>query len=191
MELNNITFTIIILVIIFIYLLYQYHYYSNIETIVSKIDNRNYDVQIKEDANGAADLIAQVREKLVLLVNHMYKTFPSNPKVMRLMKNFNPDVLKEGIDNPSYTSYTVNKGEEIILCLRTDGKLVDINVLTFVCIHELSHIGNETIGHDDAFWEFFKELLIEAINIGVYIKYDYKKSPVKYCGMMITDSPLD
>ena len=191
MELNNISFTILILSIIFIYLLYQYHYYSNIETIVSKIDNRNYDVQIKDDSAEAADLIAKVREKLLLLVNHMFKSFPSNPKVMRLKKNFNPDVLKEGIDNPSYTSYTVNKGEEIILCLRTDGKLVDINVLTFVCIHELSHIGNETVGHDDAFWEFFKELLIEAINIGVYIKYDYKKSPVKYCGMMITDSPLD
>jgi hypothetical protein len=191
MELNNISFTILILSIIFIYLLYQYHYYSNIETVISKIDNRNYDVQIKDDSIEAADLIAKVREKLVLLVNHMHKSFPSNPKVMRLKKNFNPDVLKEGIDNPSYTSYTVNKGEEIILCLRTDGKLVDINILTFVCIHELSHIGNETIGHDDAFWEFFKELLIEAINIGVYIKYDYKKSPVKYCGMMITDSPLD
>lgn len=191
MEFNNIGFTILILSIIFIYLLYQYHYYSNIETIVSKIDNRNYDVQIKDNSVEAADLIAKVREKLVLLVNHMFKSFPSNPKVMRLKKNFNPDVLKEGIDNPSYTSYTVNKGEEIILCLRTDGKLVDINVLTFVCIHELSHIGNETIGHDDAFWEFFRELLIEAINIGVYIKYDYKKSPIKYCGMMITDSPLD
>ena len=191
MEFNNISFTILILIIIFIYLIYQYHYYSNIETIISKVDNRNYDVQIRNDAAEAADLIAQVREKLVLLVNHMFKTFPSNPKVMRLKKNFNPDVLKEGIDNPSYTSYTVNKGEEIILCLRTDGKLVDINVLTFVCIHELSHIGNETIGHDDAFWEFFKELLIESINIGVYIKYDYKKSPIKYCGMMITDSPLD
>ena len=191
MEFNNIGFTILILSIIFIYLLYQYHYYSNIETIVSKIDNRNYDVQIKDDSAEAADLIAKVREKLILLVNHMHKTFPSNPKVMRLKKNFNPDVLKEGIDNPSYTSYTVNKGEEIILCLRTDGKIVDINVLTFVCIHELSHIGNETVGHDDPFWEFFKELLIEAINIGVYIKYDYRKSPVKYCGMMITDSPLD
>jgi hypothetical protein len=191
MEFNNIGITILILIIIFIYLIYQYHYYSNIETIVSKLDNRNYDVQIKDDSSEAADLIAKVREKLILLVNHMFKTFPSNPKVMRLKKNFNPDVLKEGIDNPSYTSYTVNKGEEIILCLRTDGKLVDINVLTFVCIHELSHIGNETIGHDDAFWEFFKELLIEAINIGIYIKYDYKKVPVKYCGMMITDSPLD
>jgi hypothetical protein len=191
MEFNNTGLAILILSIIFIYLIYQYHYYSNIETIVSKIDNRNYDVQIKDDSTEAADLIAQVREKLILLVNHMYKTFPSNPKVMRLKKNFNPDVLKEGIDNPSYTSYTVNKGEEIILCLRTDGKIVDINVLTFVCIHELSHIGNETIGHDEPFWEFFKELLIEAINIGVYIKYDYRKSPVKYCGMMITDSPLD
>ena len=191
MEFNNISITIFILTIIFIYLIYQYHYYSNIETIVSKIDNRNYDVQIKNDAAEAAALIAKVREKLILLVNHMFKSYPSNPKVMRLKKNFNPDVLKEGIDNPSYTSYTVNKGEEIILCLRTDGKLVDINVLTFVCIHELSHIGNETIGHDDAFWEFFKELLIEAINIGVYIKYDYKTAPVKYCGMMITDSPLD
>lgn len=191
MELNNIIIAISILIIIFGFLIYQYRYYSNIETIISKIDNRNYEVQIKDDANEAADLIAKVREKLIMLVNHMYKTYPSNPQVMRLYKNFNPDVIKEGIDNPNYTSYTVNKGEEIILCLRTDGKLVDINVLTFVCIHELSHIGNETIGHDEPFWDFFKELLIEAINIGVYIKYDFKNNPIKYCGMTITDSPLD
>jgi len=179
------------LIILFAILLYYYKYYSSIETIVSKVDNRDYSVQIKDDAQGAADLIAQVRQKLITLVDHMYKTFPSNPKVIKLKKNFNPDVLKEGIDDPKYTTYTVNKGEEIILCLRTDGKLVDINVLTFVCIHELSHIGNETIGHDEPFWEFFKELLLEAINIGVYIKYDYKAQNVKYCGMTITDSPLD
>jgi hypothetical protein len=191
MEFNNTTLIIIVLFIIFGYLINQYHYYSNIEKIVSKIDNRNYDVQIKDDSIDAADLIAKVREKLVLLVSHMYKTYPTDKKVRRLKNNFNPDVLKEGIDNPSYTSYTINKGEEIILCLRTDGKLVDLNILTFVCIHELSHIGNETVGHDEAFWDFFKELLIEAINIGVYIKYDFKTSPVKYCGMMITDSPLD
>jgi len=191
MEFNNNTLLIIIFIIIFCFLIYQYRYYSNIETIVSNVDNRNYEVQIKDDSQEAANLIANVRQRLILLVDHMYKTFPSNPKVIRLKNNFNPNVIKEGIDNPSYTSYTINKGEEIILCLRTDNKLVDINVLTFVCIHELSHIGNETVGHDDAFWEFFKELLIEAINIGIYTKYDYKKSPIKYCGMMITDSPLD
>jgi predicted metal-dependent hydrolase len=191
MEFNNNTLLIIVFIIILSFLFYQYRYYSNIETIVSNIDNRNYEVQIKDDALEAANLIATVRQRLILLVEHMNKIFPSNPKVIRLKRNFNPDVIKEGIDNPSYTSYTVNKGEEIILCLRTNNKLVDINVLTFVCIHELSHIGNETIGHDDPFWEFFRELLIEAINIGVYIKYDYKTNPIKYCGMTITDSPLD
>lgn len=191
MEININVLIIFFLIILFAFLLYQYRYYSNIETIVSKVDNRDYDVQIKDDAQEAADLIAQVRQKLITLVNHMYKTYPSNPKVIKLKKNFNPDVLKEGIDDPKYTTYTVNKGEEIVLCLRTDGKLVDINVLTFVCIHELSHIGNETIGHDEPFWEFFKELLLEAINIGVYIKYDYRAQNVKYCGMTITDSPLD
>jgi len=191
MEININVLIIFSLIILFSILLYYYKYYSSIETIISKVDNRDYSVQIKDDAQGAADLIAQVRQKLITLVDHMYKTFPSNPKVIKLKKNFNPDVLKEGIDDPKYTTYTVNKGEEIILCLRTDGKLVDINVLTFVCIHELSHIGNETIGHDEPFWEFFKELLLEAINIGVYIKYDYKAQNVKYCGMTITDSPLD
>lgn len=191
MEISNSGLTIFILFIIFIYLLYKYYYYSKIETIISKIDNRDYNVQIKDDSEKAADLIALVRERLIKLVDHMYKTYPENEKVIRLKHNFNPDVIKEGIDNPSYTSYTINKGEEIILCLRTEGKIVDINVLTFVCIHELSHIGNETVGHDEPFWEFFKELLVEAINIGVYIKYDYKSKPVKYCGMMITDSPLN
>jgi hypothetical protein len=191
MEVNNTAIIIICLGLIFAFLIYQYHYYSNIETIVSKVDNRNYDVQIKSDAPDAADLIAKVREKLILLVDHMYKTFPNDSKVKQLKKNFNPDVIKEGIDNPSYTSYTINKGQEIILCLRTNGKLVDINILTFVCIHELSHIGNETVGHDDAFWQFFKELLTEAINIGVYTKYDYRSNPVDYCNIKITSSPMD
>lgn len=191
MEINFNILLIFFLIILFAFLLYLYRYYSSIETIVSTIDNRNYEVQIKDDSQEAANLIAQVRQKLVTLVNHMYKTFPSNPKVIKLKNNFNPDVLKEGIDDPKYTTYTVNKGEEIVLCLRTNGKLVDINVLTFVCIHELSHIGNETIGHDEPFWDFFRELLLEAINIGVYTKYDYRAQNVQYCGMTITDSPLD
>jgi predicted metal-dependent hydrolase len=191
MEINYTSLIIIALIILFAFLIYQYHYYSNIETIVSKIDNRNYDVQIKDDSQEAADLIAKVREKLILLVDHMYKTYPDDDNVKRLKKNFNPDVIQEGIDNPSYSSYTVNKGEKIILCLRTNGKLVDLNILTFVCIHELSHIGNETVGHDDEFWEFFKELLTEAINIGIYIKHDYKTNPVEYCNMKITSSPMD
>jgi len=66
MEIGIQGFLIIGLFIIFIFLLYQYHYYSKIETVVSRVDNRNYEVQVKEDAQEAADLIAKIRERLVL-----------------------------------------------------------------------------------------------------------------------------
>ncbi len=37
----------------------------------------------------------------------------------------------------------------------------------------------------------FKWILEEAINIGVYKKQDFKLNNVEYCGMTITDSPLN
>jgi len=191
MEIGTQGIAIIILSIGFIYLLYQYHYYSKIETIVSKIDNRNYEVQIKDDAQEAADLIAQIRQQLVLIVDHLIKTEPSDIRVARLKTNFNPDSLKEGIDDPKYTSYSINKGEKIVLCLRTKNKLMDLNTMMFVVLHELAHICTESIGHTPEFWTNFKWILEESINIGVYKKQDFKLNNVEYCGMSITDSPLD
>jgi len=182
---------IFILAIIFIYLLYQYHYYSKIEKIVSKIDNRDYEVQIKEDAQEAADLIAKIREKLEIIVKHLIKTYANEPRTIRMKQNFNPNNIKEGIDDPNYTSYSINKGEKIVLCLRTNNKLMDLNTMMFVVLHELSHICTESIGHTKEFWDNFKWILEEAINIGIYKKQDFKLNNVEYCGMTITDSPLD
>lgn len=191
MEIGIQGFLIIGLFIVFIFLLYQYHYYSKIETIVSKIDNRNYEVQVKEDAQEAADLIAKIREKLVLLVSHLIKTYPYDDRIERFKTNFNPDKLKEGIDNPEYTSYSINKGEQIVLCLRTNNKLMDLNTMMFVVLHEMAHVCSVSIGHTDEFWTNFKWILEESINIGIYKKQDFKAKNVEYCGMTITDSPLD
>jgi len=182
---------IIIFTIIFIYLLYHYHYYSKIETIVSKIDNKEYEVQIKEDSQEAADLIAQIRQKLVLIVDHLVKSFPNEERSQRMKKNFRPDNIKEGIDDPKYTSYSINKGEKIVLCLRTNNKLMDLNTMMFVVLHELAHICTESIGHTEEFWINFKWILEESINIGIYKKQNFKLNNVEYCGMTITDSPLD
>ena len=191
MEIGIQGFLIIGLFIIFIYLLYQYHYYSKIETVVSKIDNRNYEVQVKEDSQEAADLIAKIREKLVLLVSHLIKTYPNDDRIERFKTNFNPDRLKEGIDNPNYTSYSINKGEQIVLCLRTNNKLMDLNTMMFVVLHEMAHVCSISIGHTEEFWSNFKWILEESINIGIYKKQDFKLQNVEYCGMTITDSPLD
>jgi len=191
MEIGIQGFLIIGLFIIFIFLLYQYHYHSKIEKVVSTVDNRKYEVQVKDDAQEAADLIAKIREKLVLLVNHLIKTYPRDDRIERFKSNFNPDKLKEGIDDPKYTSYSINKGEQIVLCLRTNNKLMDLNTMMFVVLHEMAHVCSISIGHTDEFWSNFKWILEESINIGIYKKQDFKLKNVEYCGITITDSPLD
>lgn len=165
-------------------------YDDNLEKVVSNVDNREYIVQDKEDSKDAADLIAKIREKLVLLVNHLIKAYPNDERIEMLKENFNPDALREGVDNSGYTSYSLNKGEKIVLCLRNKDKLMDLNTMMFVCLHELTHICTADIGHTDVFWRNFKWILEESINIGIYVKQDFHKEPVEYCGMKITSSPL-
>jgi predicted metal-dependent hydrolase len=92
-----------------------------------------------------------------------------------------------------YTSYSVNKGEQIVFCLRSKdehGQLVDKNTMMFVAIHELAHIMTPTIGHDAAFWKNMKLLLQCAMEIHIYSFQNYQIHPQKYCGMTITDTPL-
>ena len=68
-------------------------------------------------------------------------------------------------------------------------KLIDIETLTFVAIHELAHIMTESIGHKKEFWENFKFLLQNAKDANIYNPRDFKKSPQNYCGMQIDDNP--
>jgi hypothetical protein len=192
MEINTEGLIIIIVTIIGIY--YIYNYYSNIGLmkVRSKIDEKEYTVQIKDDSLEAANLIAKIREKLVVLMEHLEKSFSLNDERVRLLKkNFRPDRLKEGVDTPGYTSYSINKGEQIVLCLRSNDKLVDLNTMLFVVLHEFAHLSTESIGHTEEFWDNFKWILEESINIGIYTKQEFKVKNVEYCGMTITSSPLE
>jgi hypothetical protein len=192
MEINTEGLIIIIVTIIGIY--YIYNYYSNIGLmkVRSKIDQEEYTVQIKDDSLEAANLIAKIREKLVVLMEHLEKSFSLNDERVRLLKkNFRPDRLKEGVDTPGYTSYSINKGEQIVLCLRSNDKLVDLNTMLFVVLHEFAHLSTESIGHTEEFWDNFKWILEESINIGIYTKQEFKVKNIEYCGMTITSSPLE
>jgi hypothetical protein len=192
MEINIDGLIIIIVTLIGIYYIYNYYANYGLITVKSKIDNKEYVVQIKEDAQEAANLIAKIRERLITLMEHLEKSFGINDNRVRLLKkNFRPDRLKEGIDTPGYTSYSVNKGEQIVLCLRNNDKLVDINTMFFVVLHEFAHLSTESIGHTEEFWDNFKWILEESINIGIYVKQDFKVKNVEYCGMTITSSPLE
>ena len=102
--------------------------------------------------------------------------------------------IVETLPTSIHTAYSQNKGEKLAFCLDVEkkgiSKLIDLNTLTFVAIHELAHIATESVGHTEEFWDNFKFLLKEAININIYKPVDYKKKPQKYCGMNITDNPL-
>jgi len=184
---------IIIFISIFgVYYVYNYYSENGLIKVKSKIDNEEYTVQIRDDSAEAADLIAKIRQKLVILMEHLQKSFSSNDiRIEMLKKNFRPDRLKEGIDTPGYTSYSVNKGEQIVLCLRNNDKLVDINTMLFVVLHEFAHLATVSIGHTEEFWDNFRWILEESINIGIYVKQDFKTNSVEYCGMSITSTPLD
>ena len=73
----------------------------------------------------------------------------------------------------------MNKGEEIILCLRNKNSLVDINTMMFVVLHEFAHLATESIGHTTEFWDNFKWILEESINIVIYTKQDFEKKSVE------------
>ena len=192
MDIGSEGLIIIFIIILGIYYIYNYYINEGLIKVKSDIDNTEYTVQIKEDAKEAADLIATIKNKLNTLLEHLEKTYGnSDERIIMLKQNYRPEKLSEGVDTPGYTSYSVNKGEQIILCLRNKDKLMDVNTMMFVVLHEFAHLATESIGHTEEFWDNFKWILEEAINIGIYKKQDFKLQNVDYCGMKITDSPLD
>jgi hypothetical protein len=67
---------------------------------------------------------------------------------------------------------------------------MDINTMMFVVLHEFAHLATESIGHTEEFWDNFKWILEESINIGIYTRQDFQNKSVDYCGIKITSTPL-
>ena len=108
----------------------------------------------------------------------------------KLYINYNPSNISENISFGNGTSYSLNKGEKIVLCLRQkDNSFVDDNTMLYVIIHELAHIITESVGHTDEFWDNYKFLLDEAEDYGIYNSIDYSVENQEYCGMEILDNP--
>jgi predicted metal-dependent hydrolase len=179
---------IIIFILSFLLLFYIQKKILEVEYVLSEIDNKRYLVQNTPDKSKAADMLARLNIKIKKLLVHLKdKDFE---KTKLLLNNYNENSISEGDDNNKYTSYSVNKGEKIVFCLRSrkDKSFVDENVLMYVATHELGHLMTDEIGHTELFWENFKYLLNEAIKIKVYKKEDYSKNPKDYCGINIKSS---
>ena len=155
----------------------------NIEIYFEHFKILGKDLQISE--------LSEINTKILKLIDTVKGE--KRDGVKRLEENYNPNNLSETGINAKYTSYSVNKGEKISICLRNkmNNTFEDKNTVMFVVIHELAHVMTKSVGHGKDFWENMSYLLHEAEKIGIYDHQDYGKTPVDYCGMEINSTPYD
>ena len=183
---------VLILLVIFgiiITLIYFENRSSELTYVTCKKDNNKYLVRNTKDKLVGANTLAEVCRRNELLIDHLRK----NNKFPQLVARYNSRNISESMASSNYTSYSVNKGDKVVLCIRDKnkvGKIIDMNTIMFVAIHELAHIETKSIGHTSEFWDNMKKLLIISESIGIYKGEDYSASPKKYCGLTISNTPL-
>lgn len=187
---------IIIIILIVFSMYYVKENFIEVSYVRSTVDGKQYLVQNRKNAVEAANLLANINKNLLKLISILKEKYSDDERTKRIIKNYDSDSITEGTGEENYTSYSINKGEKIVFCitLRNDTdntKLMDLNTMLYVAIHELGHLGTKEIGHDNVFWKNFKWLLKIAEKEGIYKYENYKLNPKKYCGIIINTNILD
>lgn len=157
--------------------------------------------------NKAGEILSKLDDNNIKLIEHLNSVYlrtehlnQPNSEVIcdgirQLTQNYKTNNIRENVptSNSSDTSYSVNKGSTVAICLRNmkqDYTFHDMNTLSFVVLHELAHIFSKSYGHGNEFWTNFKFILRESKKIGIIELIDYRKYPVQYCtSMQITYNP--
>jgi len=185
---------IICILVIFIYIFLTMN--SNKFVLIEANNGQKVRVNDQIDQTGSANLLADIIERMYKLRNHLVNNkgdFPEfKDSISLLEQNLNQERtnIYENSPNSDYTSYSVNKGEEVVFCLKSKktGELHKINLLMYVAIHEMAHIGCHEIGHTELFKKIFEFYAKESIKIGIYKYDDYDSNPVEYCGMVLSST---
>lgn len=163
--------------------------------VESNLDHNTYLVRDLPDKLQASDLLARLKANMTKLIDILYvnrkteyKEFESN--IDQLKDRMQNVVINESSEDSEYTSYSVNKGEQIVFCLRSknNGQMHDLNLLMYVALHEMAHVANKTFGHDENFKKIFAFITNVAISNGLYQKINFPNEPVEYCGLTISES---
>jgi hypothetical protein len=204
--------TIIIIILISIILIFSSVHKSEVLFVESFTDNNAYLVRNLPDKQQASNNLGKIRDNLRKTINYIlekinkveekeeyelmsedYKYIEMSEYINKIDTLFDNIIFSETSADSSFTSYSINKGEEIVFCLRSkeDDSLHNINLVMYVAIHEVAHVGCPEIGHTPLFHKINKFMLKEAIKAGAYYYDDYESNPVNYCGMDLTSTILN
>lgn len=174
--------------------LYVKKRYQEVEYVESGVDGHRYLVRRADDSQEAADTLARINARVERLIAHLGLARPGDERTKLMRSRYDRSALSEGGHNSGYTSFSVNKGEKIVMCIRSrdgseeNGEIERFNTLMYVVLHEIAHLVTEEIGHTPRFWVNFRWILDEAEAAGVYAKVDYSREPEEYCGININSS---
>lgn len=188
----------LLLLICMILVLYFKLSYIDMTYVKSNVDNQYYLVRNENDKQEAANTLAQIRQNILFLSNDFYehRNEPQNIKYLeyieRLYDKAPKIIIVESTKDSKYTSYSINKGEQIVFCLRKrllPNMLHDINLMMYVVLHEISHVACPIYdNHGPLFREIFNFITINAIKLNIYTRINFRENPINYCGLLITDS---
>jgi hypothetical protein len=187
---------VIVLVTIIIYLIYSI---KNTGLVHAEFDGQIYMVQEHKDKNKAVDLLIKLKDDLEKVAQKsLERAKKENNKpfidyISIITKKLNTVFIREVEKDSPYTSYSVNKGEELVFCLRNKEtfEFYDYNKILYVAIHEIAHIGCPEVGHTELFFKLNKYLLETSQQIGLYSYNDYNTIPEEYCGIQIYTNVLN
>lgn len=135
-------------------------------------------------------LIRRIKSHLDTYVLRLHLEHPTDNRVTRLHQRYQ---VTKVFESDNHETFTLNKGEQIVICLRNYAKQQkihdDFNLLIFVGLHELAHIMSTSVDHTDEFWKNFKFILRSASEMNMYDPIDYALDPVEYCAMIVHDNP--
>lgn len=179
--------TLLILLIFVAVLPYRRMMSYDLVYVTSDLDGRSYLVRNGESKEESANMIAKLIRFLEKLEVHLSKERPEYAEKLRVLL-YNLNISENGKMEPG-TSYSLNKGEQIVICMRdTNGVIHDYNILVYVLLHEISHVFCDEYGHTKKFKRIFKDVTEISIKHGLYQKVDYDVTPQSYCGINIIES---
>lgn len=123
--------------------------------------------------------------------------YPSPDVARRIVQNWNVLRANNRIGlTPASTDtpgFVVNKTAAMQLCLTKDpagNDIDDLNMASFVLVHEIAHLGAIAYDHSAEFLRVFRPLLRAAVELKIWKYVDYKKTPQEYCNYLVNSTPI-
>lgn len=192
---------VLLLVTMLLLMLIYFRYFYNTVLVKSGHNAETYRVIDSPTKQTASDLIAQLdtfAKGFILNLREKYSKPGMDPLGYELVKNLTNryrggSSLAENSPHGLETSYTLNKGDYIAICLRKKippYDLHDIEILKYVFLHELTHVAmTKSDPKHIEFWKYFKFILREAVAQNIYTPVDYQTSSTVYCGTEVKYNP--